>query len=361
MCRRLASRRTLQAFTASSHRWRPRPTPHRRLQRAGADVERRAGGVDVVDEQRRARRRRGDDGREPPGAPPRAPPRPDLPPPPVRAPQARSERQPGPRGEPGREEGGGVEPPAPEAAPVRRDRNDPEAALPCGRMPPAGTLRRRRGGRAGGWRPGARPSGPRRERAAELQGADEVARRPLVGQRRPRAVEGGGRRRAARPVARERAARAAVAAEPGHPAEAGAAHQPLRSGARHAAQKVAPADHTGAARGRARGPMGSMRGIGTSISPLVQRNSTRTSQSCAVSLDTSWTFAPGVLIALAGYAVDLRPALADEPARGRRARRRRRGAPSRGPAASRACSWRSSRRSTCSASRWRASTWSSTC
>jgi cytochrome c oxidase assembly factor CtaG len=39
------------------------------------------------------------------------------------------------------------------------------------------------------------------------------------------------------------------------------------------------------------------------ISPLVQRNSTRTSQSCAVSLDTSWTFAPGVLIALAGYAV----------------------------------------------------------
>ena len=39
------------------------------------------------------------------------------------------------------------------------------------------------------------------------------------------------------------------------------------------------------------------------ISPLVQRNSTRPSQSCAVSLDTSWTFAPGVLIALAGYAV----------------------------------------------------------
>jgi putative membrane protein len=39
------------------------------------------------------------------------------------------------------------------------------------------------------------------------------------------------------------------------------------------------------------------------ISPLVQQNSTRTSQSCAVSLDTSWTFAPGVLIALAGYAV----------------------------------------------------------
>ena len=39
------------------------------------------------------------------------------------------------------------------------------------------------------------------------------------------------------------------------------------------------------------------------ISPIVQRNSTRTSQSCAVSLDTSWTFAPGVLIALVGYAV----------------------------------------------------------
>ena len=39
------------------------------------------------------------------------------------------------------------------------------------------------------------------------------------------------------------------------------------------------------------------------ISPLVQRNSTRTSQSCAVSLDTSWSFSPGVLIALAGYAV----------------------------------------------------------
>jgi putative membrane protein len=39
------------------------------------------------------------------------------------------------------------------------------------------------------------------------------------------------------------------------------------------------------------------------ISPLGQRNSTRASQSCAVSLDTSWTFAPGVLIALAGYAV----------------------------------------------------------
>ena len=39
------------------------------------------------------------------------------------------------------------------------------------------------------------------------------------------------------------------------------------------------------------------------ISRLVRRNSTRTSQSCAVSLDTSWTFAPGVLIALAGYAV----------------------------------------------------------
>jgi putative membrane protein len=35
----------------------------------------------------------------------------------------------------------------------------------------------------------------------------------------------------------------------------------------------------------------------------VQRNSTRTSQSCAVSLDTSWSFSPGVLIALAGYAV----------------------------------------------------------
>ena len=46
-----------------------------------------------------------------------------------------------------------------------------------------------------------------------------------------------------------------------------------------------------------------MRDTGGSISPLVQRNSTRTSQSCAVSLDTSWTFAPGVLIALAGYAV----------------------------------------------------------
>jgi putative membrane protein len=39
------------------------------------------------------------------------------------------------------------------------------------------------------------------------------------------------------------------------------------------------------------------------ISPLVQRNSTRTSQSCAVSLDTSWSFSPGVLIALVGYAV----------------------------------------------------------
>jgi putative membrane protein len=33
------------------------------------------------------------------------------------------------------------------------------------------------------------------------------------------------------------------------------------------------------------------------------RNSTRTSQSCALSLDYSWTFAPIVLIALAGYLV----------------------------------------------------------
>jgi putative membrane protein len=46
-----------------------------------------------------------------------------------------------------------------------------------------------------------------------------------------------------------------------------------------------------------------MRGTRGTISRLVQRNSTRPSQSCAVSLDTSWTFAPGVLIALAGYAV----------------------------------------------------------
>ena len=46
-----------------------------------------------------------------------------------------------------------------------------------------------------------------------------------------------------------------------------------------------------------------MRDTRGTISPLAQRNSTRPSQSCAVSLDTSWTFAPGVLIALAGYAV----------------------------------------------------------
>jgi putative membrane protein len=38
-----------------------------------------------------------------------------------------------------------------------------------------------------------------------------------------------------------------------------------------------------------------------SLSRRVRRNSTRASQSCDVSLDTSWSFSPGVLIALAGY------------------------------------------------------------
>jgi putative membrane protein len=37
------------------------------------------------------------------------------------------------------------------------------------------------------------------------------------------------------------------------------------------------------------------------VAPAPTRNNTRTSQSCALSLDYSWTFAPIVLVALAGY------------------------------------------------------------
>jgi putative membrane protein len=41
----------------------------------------------------------------------------------------------------------------------------------------------------------------------------------------------------------------------------------------------------------------------TSLAERVRPNSTRASQSCAVPVETSWTFAPGVLVALAGYGV----------------------------------------------------------
>src|SRR4051812_772372 len=67
------------------------------LERAGADVERRSGGVDVVDEHRDPRRRPARDrGEAARGTAQRAP-RADLPPTPVGAPEARGERQPGAR------------------------------------------------------------------------------------------------------------------------------------------------------------------------------------------------------------------------------------------------------------------------
>ena len=40
-----------------------------------------------------------------------------------------------------------------------------------------------------------------------------------------------------------------------------------------------------------------------SLAGGVCRNSTRSSQSCAVAVDTSWSFAPGVIVALTGYGV----------------------------------------------------------
>ena len=43
--------------------------------------------------------------------------------------------------------------------------------------------------------------------------------------------------------------------------------------------------------------------MATTLPGRVRRNSTRTSQFCDVSLDTSWTFAPVVLISLVGYGV----------------------------------------------------------
>ena len=266
-------------------------------------------------------------------AAPQRPPRADLPPPAIGAPQARRERQPGPRrraparaGPRGRTRGGAAGRGA--AGPARR--RAAASARPAhgsgarsSARPAHGT--RRRAGRRAGSPPCARPSAPRR---AARRGTSARRRCRAPRPRRPAAPTRGRRQRAdgraAGAVAGQRAARAAVPAQPRQAAQAARAHYPRRVAAA-AGRRRRPAE---------RGGREQVARIATSFPGRACRNSTRTSQSCDVSLDTSWTFAPGVLIALTGYAVVYGLRWRTARARGRRRGRPAAGAPPRGPAAS---------------------------
>ena len=163
-----------------------------------------------------------------------------------------------------------------------------------------------------------------RQRAAELQCRDQRPRAALVGQRRPRAGERRARGRApARRMARQRAARAAPPAQPGQRAQARRADEHLRAGDRRAARRAGgrsdqpqqlrqprPTPRGGGPPG---GAAAQVAGGPTSlvhagrVADRASRIYARTSQSRDVivpnlaALDTSWTFAPLVLVALVAY------------------------------------------------------------
>ena len=200
------------------------------LQRAGADVERRAGGVHVVDEQRDPRRRRGGDRREAARRCGARAPRADLPPRPVRraAGTARA-AQPGRAASPAASSAAGSNPRAPATAAVR-DGTAHQLAVRARRRSGAGA------GRAAGWRPCARPSGPPAASAPRNFSAPTRSRAgALVGQRRPARSNAAAAAGQPAAVARERAARAAVAAQPGQRGGGRRRTPARRVGARQAA------------------------------------------------------------------------------------------------------------------------------
>ena len=198
-----------------------------------------------------------------------------------------AERQAQARGERGGEQPGRVEPARAAGAP---------AAAGHGHDGPAAQLGRQRRGRS------APPSGRRRAaRARNLSACTSAARRPLVGHRRPRARERAPRRRAAAaPVRRQPAARRS----------AGRAATAARAGSRRR-QLIRPAERLAAGDARRRGDdreqLGERRGRRSCDTTPAAGTTTRgcttrgASQSRALSVDTSWTFAPIVLLALAGY------------------------------------------------------------
>ena len=262
-----------------------RPAP----ERASADVERRAGGVDVVDEQRdggggtgatAAKRRR---------CAASARPAPTW----RRAAVARAAGT-AESGSPARAAS------APRAAPRGRTRGAGGGRGAAG----TGHERGRRGGSAQAARQVGRHVGGHqarhRQRAAELQRGHEVARRALVGQRRPRAVERG----APPPGSRPRGgAGARSAGSDGRGATAARARQtpqrrarrqrraaggarPARAQARRgaAARAAESSDCGGGASCRARRLLARGARAGTARE--------RHTSSCRVAVDTSWTFAP---------------------------------------------------------------------
>ena len=306
-----------------------------------ARVQRRAGRVDVVDEQDR----RGGGGpgadHDPPGRAPRGPARARLAggavvaaraPAPAAGPGGPRARRRAPR--PGRTR-------APAGAPAARAR----ARRPRGAARPAASPR------------SAPPSAPATGSAARnFSACTSAARGPLVGHRRPRARERRRRRRAAAaPVARQAAARAAPAAQPRQRAQAAGAQQLVRPARAARGTPRRPAGRRSRAARRGRG--------GSCAEPAA---GARADHRASVTIPCL----------VRRHFVDLR---ADRPARARGLPRRLRRALAHGAARGRrpgggrlaarglvrrrrrACSSRWSRPSTGSASSSPRCTWSSTC